>query len=573
MTSEQYLGLYYMESEAIARGFSVNSEELMRKMPLIYSEEVFKKMIEHDLKVLRELENEKSDEMGEDGKVSDDEMSNEMKEKESEKEENDEKEGKNDETDDKQERKMNNLSDPETNRKIYIVGDIHGSVIQLFTPLIKARIIRNLRYSFDEDQFEFDFYKNVDKNTRIIYTGDIIYRGIHAHLMAMIEALILVIQRFNYKIVNWVFGNHDMEFVKYGGVPRYTLSEYARACPRFHELHSLFCDFALKNPYKFGYSLEVNAFEDFKSELQAPVDTRISPLKVGNESQDKIESSSPNDIALSSHKVGDESQVPILKGIGRLSPHISESQVPILKGIGRLSPPKNKPDIDIELPLDMFTSNRILVTHTVQSKDEIESFIKQYNETFQTNLNLENLDLKEMNKCFDNIVKLMLKSPEKYYTNKSVYGPMLFNTLWDRPAASVRYVDYGYKYHFIGHTPVENIKFIVHSDPDLRSNLMSPTSVIVITDLNTYNNENEDECAFFELTNFKMNIHENEDTCHQQALTMVLPISHHVSHKFDDFTMKIVKNHVKYHDLLSETDVSHINEGIAIYTDLFDISE
>jgi hypothetical protein len=643
MNTEEFLHLYYMESEAISKRININSDEIRDKMPHIYSEDVFKKMIKTDLRELRILETETNifedlnidignDESNEnvendenDENVENDENDENIKNvdndenveddkniENNENNKNDEdneinesnKSNKNDEyikdehiknehiknehiknehiknkhiknehiknehdknidndKDVEDNKNIDNDEDVEDNKnidndennkinknveddehiknenitlktKIYIVGDIHGSVIQLFAPLIKAKIIKNLRYDEDFDKFEFDFYKNINPDTRIIYTGDIIYRGIHAHLMAMIEALIIIIQRFNYKIVNWVFGNHDMEFIKYGGIPRYTLNEYKMCCPRFYEIHSMFCEFALKNPYKFGYELNIDLIKNnFKSS---------DILKDEDKDLSKI-------------------------------------------------------DIEIKLTDDIINDiqfNQILITHTIQTDIELRKFIKLYNEIFNTVVLYKDLmSINQMNICFDNIVKLMLKSNDKYFNPTSKYSNLLALTMWNRPPvenseiknSKNNYVDFGYRYHFIGHTPIDTFKYIdVFDESDKIKN------TIIMTDLNTFNNEYYDDCSWYSLSNFKrftikqinkksstsdseseINISYSDDINDYKILLHQIVLENGDDFKFNNFTLTLICNEVKYpNKMLSQNDIENIHKGIKIYNDL-----
>ena len=577
MESEKYLELYYMESEAIARGFDINDPILKEKMPSIYSEEVFLKMIEIDIQTLKNLQNEvdfwkftKNININENVNVKDnvdenvdvnikDDVNENIKDdvdkdkKDNVKDEDkyiededeyvedvkddvdkniiniDVDEDKNDvdeniinidedidEDEDDEDENMNEDIDININidylsdKSIFIVGDIHGSIIQLFAPLIKAKLIKNVRYDKELDKFEFDFYctQNINPNTKIVYTGDIIYRGIHAHVMAMIEALIIIIQRFNYKIVNWVFGNHDMEFIKFGGVPRYTLNEYKRACPRFSEIHMMFCDFALNNPYKFGYALDVNISE-YEKYLHA---------------------------------------------------QIKDS------------------DILITMPQELMVNNQILVTHTIQTRKELLKFINGYNKIFNTSYSLKYLNSDEkppnqtkllytINQCFTEIVKYMLNSKDKYFVQSSDYGQLLFYMLWDRPDKNINYIDYGYKYHFIGHTPIDNVRYI-----------NTKKSTIILCDFNTFNSEYLDDCAWYSLTNFKNDLiisepkeeidSDDESEIETEIVDKCLENGNKL--KFPNFKLKVIYNNVTYPiDMVPEIDKMHIQNAVSIYKELF----
>lgn len=181
-----YYKLYTLESTLIACGLDIHD---VKNMPKIYNEELFKVYVNKCINILKTIRPEHD------------------------------------------------------NTASYIVGDIHGSIIQLFAPLITANIIKNLSYNFDLDKFEFEI--NEHSSSEVVYTGDLIYRGCHAHVMAMIEALLTVCK---YAKVHWCFGNHDIEFIGLKGVPSYILREYIDASPRFDEIHEEFVKFACDNP-------------------------------------------------------------------------------------------------------------------------------------------------------------------------------------------------------------------------------------------------------------------------------------------------------------------------------------
>jgi len=203
MNVSKYTEIYNLESQCIANDIDINEF----KMPPMYSEKLFNNLIYKQLNVINTL--------------------------------------------------------PVYLNKLLIVGDIHGSIFQLFAPLISAGLIKNIKYLKEIDKFEFEYPKNVLNNSRVIYTGDILYRGIHAHIMAMIEALIEIVEHYNFKNVVWVFGNHDIEFIRYGGIPNYTLQEYKFVNKRFDEIHMRFRNFALHNPYPFCYYSKNNANNNF----------------------------------------------------------------------------------------------------------------------------------------------------------------------------------------------------------------------------------------------------------------------------------------------------------------------
>ena len=479
MTSqEEFLHLYRMESEALSMGISVNIDELTNNMPQIYSEDVFNKMIDIVIP------------------------------------------------------KINSLKQDLENEVKYIVGDVHGSVVQLFSPLVKAGIIKNLRYSHDEDKFEFDFCNssNISKNTQIIYTGDIIYRGIHSHLMAMIEALIIIIQRFNYKIVNWVFGNHDMEFIKYGGIPRYTLNEYKNACPRFDEIHLLFTEFALRNPYKFGYILDLKCDKSKLHDDKSKSHDDKSKLH-NDKSKLHDDKSKSHDEKSKSHDEKSKS-------------HNDKSKLN---------------HEELKSKLSKLKSTKILISHTIQSSNDIIRFTTIYNQIFKSSLNSHNLmnSVDLMNDCFNNIVKLMINDNEKYFNPKSEYSKLLNYTLWRRPGLNIDYVEYGCQYHVIGHTPTDNVQHI-----DIRNR-----HTIISVDLNTFNNEQWDECAWIKIENSESEIEDIEIEIDDLELSSLE--TYNLS--FTDFNVKVEYNMIQYpENMLSQDDIRRINKGVHLYNKIID---
>ena len=483
MTSqEEFLHLYRMESEALSMGISVNIDELTNNMPQIYSEDVFNKMIDTIIP------------------------------------------------------KINNLKQDLENEVKYIVGDVHGSVVQLFSPLVKAGIIKNLRYSHDEDKFEFDFCNssNISRNTRIIYTGDIIYRGIHAHLMAMIESLIIIIQRFNYKIVNWVFGNHDMEFVKYSGIPRYTLNEYKNACPRFDEIHLLFTEFALRNPYKFGYILDLKYD---KSKLNN--ENENHKMKLNHEKLKSKLSKSHDESKLNNENENHESKSKLNNENENRKTKLNHEE--------------------LKSRLSKLKSTKILISHTIQSSNDIIRFTSIYNQIFKSSINSHNLmnSVDLINECFNNIVKLMINDNEKYFNPKSEYSKLLNFTLWRRPGLNIDYVDYGCQYHVIGHTPIDNVQYITTRN----------RHTIISVDLNTFNNEQCDECAWIKIENSESEIEDIEIEIDDLELNSLE--THNLS--FTDFNVKVEYNMIKYpENMLSQDDIKRINKGVHLYNKIID---
>ena len=71
------------------------------------------------------------------------------------------------------------------------------------------------------------------------------YRGIHSHVMAMIEALINICETTDK--VKWCFGNHDIHFLRGLYLPKYVLNEYIITSPRYFQIIKRMSKFALNN--------------------------------------------------------------------------------------------------------------------------------------------------------------------------------------------------------------------------------------------------------------------------------------------------------------------------------------
>ena len=221
-----------------------------------------------------------------------------------------------------------------------------------------------------------------------------------------------------------------------------------------------------------------------------------------------------------------------------------------------------------------------------------------------------------MNKCFTKIVEFMLKSNDKYFESNSNYNRLLFYTVWNRPELNIKYVDFGYKYHFVGHTPSESVEYI----EILNSNSNQLKNIIVLSDLNTFNNEHYDNCMWYSLKHFRSTECRISDF-RSKELRDNIPISNtqfpeiseesdsfdynnsdfdsskenevqpgcltlHTSRncnstfhemflnsndklQFENFTLKILSNEIKYPDnLLTQIDIDNVEAAIDIYNDI-----
>ena len=150
---------------------------------------------------------------------------------------------------------LNSLEPFIRNNSLIVIGDIHGSIPQLFMPLIVSGFITDISYDYILDRFNFTInYQYINNhNITIVYLGDIMYRGIHSHIMAMIEALINICETTDK--VKWCFGNHDIHFLRGLYLPKYILNEYINSSPRYFQIINRMTKFALNNKSIHNYIL------------------------------------------------------------------------------------------------------------------------------------------------------------------------------------------------------------------------------------------------------------------------------------------------------------------------------
>lgn len=150
---------------------------------------------------------------------------------------------------------LNSLEPFIKNNSVIVIGDVHGSIPQLFMPLIVSGFITDISYDYILDKFNFTInYQYINNhNITIVYLGDMMYRGIHSHVMAMIEALINICETTDK--VKWCFGNHDIHFLRGLYLPKYVLNEYINSSPRYFQIINRMSKFALNNKSIHNYIL------------------------------------------------------------------------------------------------------------------------------------------------------------------------------------------------------------------------------------------------------------------------------------------------------------------------------
>ena len=187
-----------------------------------------------------------------------------------------------------------------------------------------------------------------------------------------------------------------------------------------------------------------------------------------------------------------------------------------------------------------------------------------------------------------NIIKYMINDKSKYFELHSPYSRLLAYIVWDRPTINSinEKINYGIKYHFIGHTPSDNANYLKYFNILNRLNLEDIEYTIIDVDLNTFNNETIDECSWIDLSNFKsekINIIKNKYDSDSESeeyelsdsddlelfdniIIKQINLNDNVKLPFKHFDLRIERNYVKYpENILNEDTKELIRKGVEIY--------
>ena len=102
-----------------------------------------------------------------------------------------------------------------TTDKSLIVGDVHGSVLQLFMPLKQANILKHI--TIINNKFVCTISEDYENYKQIIYCGDFVGRARHTLTISMLYEFINIYNKVNKlkpDTIVWVFGNHDVGFIR-----------------------------------------------------------------------------------------------------------------------------------------------------------------------------------------------------------------------------------------------------------------------------------------------------------------------------------------------------------------------
>ena len=108
------------------------------------------------------------------------------------------------------------IDDKINTSKYLIIGDVHGSVLQLFMPLKQARILNTISFNPETKTFNFTLCDDITNYKTVIYCGDFVGRAKHSATIGMLLTFLNICERVNLnedKII-WVYGNHDIGFIK-----------------------------------------------------------------------------------------------------------------------------------------------------------------------------------------------------------------------------------------------------------------------------------------------------------------------------------------------------------------------
>ena len=112
-----------------------------------------------------------------------------------------------------------------TNIDRFIVGDVHGSILQLFMPLKQAGILKKIELKEERNEYDTIYkfrYKlasdeQIRNSKQVIYCGDFFGRARHSLTVAMLYTFISIyntVNRISRDKIVWVFGNHDVGFIR-----------------------------------------------------------------------------------------------------------------------------------------------------------------------------------------------------------------------------------------------------------------------------------------------------------------------------------------------------------------------
>jgi hypothetical protein len=128
--------------------------------------------------------------------------------------------------------------------KYIVVGDVHGSILQLFMPLKQAKILNTISFNSTNNTFTYTL-TDLSESKLVIYCGDLVGRAAHSLTVSMLITFCNIFKDVNMKYLKilqstsssglsnddfveqtkqldyykkckivWTYGNHDIGFIK-----------------------------------------------------------------------------------------------------------------------------------------------------------------------------------------------------------------------------------------------------------------------------------------------------------------------------------------------------------------------
>ena len=168
-----------------------------------------------------------------------------------------------------------------------LIGDVHGSFLQLLTPLIQYGFISNVKLNkidkkikinelisltiHAKSKFDTSISEITDCNfeqipkfykTKIIYLGDIVDHSIHGMDLLLIRLLMIFIKIFP-RNVYWCFGNHDMALYAVMAKSFESKGSTFELCSKIESTFRVSRNATHAYPLLFGYEETKNIFVEF----------------------------------------------------------------------------------------------------------------------------------------------------------------------------------------------------------------------------------------------------------------------------------------------------------------------
>ena len=93
----------------------------------------------------------------------------------------------------------NTPSEIDQKSKYIVVGDVHGSILQLFMPLKQAKILKSISYNPNTSKFEYTFESDLKNSILTIYCGDLVGRAPHSLTIPMMITFCKIFKEINRK--------------------------------------------------------------------------------------------------------------------------------------------------------------------------------------------------------------------------------------------------------------------------------------------------------------------------------------------------------------------------------------